>query len=84
MSSAHLNQKPLDFMLRQISSASSRGDVVWEPFGGLATASVAAIELGRIPCVAEVDDFFFELAGERLNVAWKDFGGTSNVDAATA
>jgi len=42
---------------------------VWEPFGGLASASVAAVALGRKPYVAETDDQFARLAEERLRLA---------------
>ena len=52
LSAAHLNQKPLAFMRRILAAATGAGDVVWEPFGGLASASVAAVD-GRFPCVAE-------------------------------
>lgn len=62
----HLNQKPLEFMERQIRACTDRGDVVWEPFGGLATASVAAIRLGRYPYVAELNLEHARLAEERL------------------
>jgi len=44
--------------------------VVWEPFGGLASASVAAVQSGRFPCVAEVDHDFAEIAAQRLNDAY--------------
>lgn len=69
LSSAHLNQKPLDLTMRQVAAASDIGDVVWEPFGGLATVSVASVLLGRVPYVAEVDSAFFELGRARLNDA---------------
>ncbi|WP_404816994.1 DNA methyltransferase [Streptomyces thermolineatus] len=68
-SSAHLNQKPLEFMERIISAVTRPGDVVWEPFGGLASASVAAVALGRKAYVAEVDAEFCRLAEERLSIA---------------
>jgi site-specific DNA-methyltransferase (adenine-specific) len=69
MSAAHLNQKPLEFMRRIISAVTDPGDVVWEPFGGLASASVAAVETGRFPCVAEIDRDFAEIAAQRLDDA---------------
>jgi site-specific DNA-methyltransferase (adenine-specific) len=69
LSSAHLNQKPLDLMRRIIEAATDTDDVVWEPFGGLASASVAAVELGRLACVAETDGAFAELAARRLTQA---------------
>lgn len=62
----HLNQKPLEFMRRLLVACTNEGDVVWEPFGGLCSASVAAAELGRIPYAAEPVADFFELAVERL------------------
>jgi len=65
-SASHLNQKPLDLMRRIVKSCTSEGDVVWEPFGGLATASVAARELGRVPYAAESNEHFATLAAERL------------------
>jgi hypothetical protein len=43
--------------------------VVWEPFGGLASAAVAAVALGRRAYVAEIDPEFAKLAYERLRMA---------------
>jgi len=68
-SAMHLNQKPLLFMSRIIESATHVGDVVWEPFGGLASASVAAIILGRHACVAELNNNFQDAALARLQEA---------------
>lgn len=66
MASAHLNQKPLEFMRRIISAVTAPGDVVWEPFGGLCSAIAAAIELDRRGFASEPYDDFYELASERL------------------
>jgi hypothetical protein len=66
LSAAHLNQKPLEFMRRILNAATDPGDVIWEPFGGLASASVAAVQTGRFPCTAELDHDFAEIAGQRL------------------
>src|SRR5438105_4716500 len=65
-SSAHLNQKPLEFMERLITAVTEPGDVVWEPFGGLCSGSVAAVTLGRRAVAAETDPAFADLAAERL------------------
>jgi DNA modification methylase len=56
----HLNQKPLDLMKRIIESSSDLGDVVWEPFGGLFTASLAARSGGRRAYAAELDWTYFK------------------------
>lgn len=65
----HLNQKPLEFMRRILLACTGQGDVVWEPFGGLCSASVAAAELGREPYAAEPISDFHDLAIERLAAA---------------
>jgi DNA methylase len=69
LSAAHLNQKPLEFMRRIVHAVTEAGGVVWEPFGGLASASVAAVELGRFACVAETDHEFGDIAAQRLHDA---------------
>lgn len=63
---AHANQKPVRLMERQILSCTDPGDVVWEPFGGLCSASVAAVRNGRIAHAAELDGTFFRIACERV------------------
>ncbi|MGH3279613.1 MAG: DNA methyltransferase [Trebonia sp.] len=71
-SASHLNQKPLEFMERIIYAVTQRDDVIWEPFGGLASASVAAVALGRKAYVAEIDQHFVQLAVGRLHLAEKE------------
>lgn len=55
----HLNQKPLDLMTRIIAASTQPGDVVWEPFGGLFTGSLAARSLERKAFGAELDSVYF-------------------------
>lgn len=59
---AHLSQKPIDLMTLIIEASSDPGDVVWEPFGGLFSACLAAKPLGRRAFGAEVDPAYFQLA----------------------
>ena len=65
----HANQKPLSLMERQVLASTDEGDVVWEPFGGLCSASVAANAVGRRAFAAEVVRPFFEAAKARLQAA---------------
>ena len=65
--SLHLNQKPLEFMRRIVKLASNAGDIVWEPFGGLCTASVAATEAGCHAFAAESNPRFLSVAQKRIN-----------------
>jgi hypothetical protein len=62
----HLNQKPLDLMSHIIEASTDEGDVIWEPFGGLFSASVAARRLGRKAVGSEIDPTYFHYARERL------------------
>jgi len=62
----HLNQKPLDLMTRIIEASVTKDGVVWEPFGGLFSASVAARSLGIRSYAAEMDPTYFHYGMERL------------------
>lgn len=58
---AHLNQKPLDLMCQIIAASSDVGHVVWEPFGGLFSASLAAKRIGRKAFSGEIDPTYFQI-----------------------
>jgi site-specific DNA-methyltransferase (adenine-specific) len=62
----HLNQKPLELMEMIIAASSDQGDVVWEPFGGLFSASLAARNLRRRAFSAELDAAYFEYGLRRF------------------
>jgi site-specific DNA-methyltransferase (adenine-specific) len=62
----HLNQKPLDLMTMIINASSGKGDRVWEPFGGLFTAYIAARNIGRRAFGAEIDPTYFHYGLKRL------------------
>jgi hypothetical protein len=63
---AHLNQKPLDLLELIINASSDPGDVVWEPFGGLFSASIAAARNQRLAYAAELDPTYFTAGVERV------------------
>ena len=62
----HLNQKPMDLISMLLRATSDPGDVVWEPFGGLFTACVAARTLGRRVFGGEIDPTYFHFGVMRL------------------
>lgn len=64
--SAHLNQKPLDLMNLIIEASSDVNDVIWEPFGGLFSASLSASNLKRRAFASEVDSTYFQYGVERF------------------
>ena len=63
---AHCNQKPLRLVSLMLESSSDPHDVVWEPFGGLCTAAVAAKRARRRCHSAEINREFYEMAVTRL------------------
>lgn len=64
--SLHMNQKPLSILRQILRSSSDPGDIVWEPFGGLCSASVAAIHEGRHAFAAEINADFYLAAIRRI------------------
>lgn len=66
--SFHANQKPLELIERQIELSTDENDVVWEPFGGTGTVSVASQKLNRKYCVAEVNKEYFDIIKKRLTL----------------
>lgn len=62
----HLNQKPLDLIEMLIRASSDEGDVIWEPFGGLFTACLAAQRLKRRAYGAEIDAAYFTMGMHRF------------------
>lgn len=75
VASAHLNQKPLEFMRRIIEACTREGDIVWEPFGGLCSAIIAAMQLGRRGFAAEPYEDFYKIAVSRADQAVADMTG---------
>ena len=63
----HLNQKPLDLMNMIIESSSDAYDVVWEPFGGLFSASLASKKINRKAYSCEIDPDYFYSGVQRFN-----------------
>lgn len=68
----HPNQKPLELMDRIILASTEPGDLVWEPFAGLASASFSAQKLNRTFRACEIKEDYFSASSARLlgNVLW--------------
>jgi len=64
--SLHYNQKPLRLVELSIRACTDPGDLVWEPFGGLCTAALAALQSDRRVVAAEILPEVFDAATERL------------------
>jgi len=64
--SLHGSQKPIKLVQLPIEVSTEAGDVVWEPFGGLCPAAVAAHRLKRACVSAEIIPEFYSAAVQRL------------------
>ena len=64
--SLHGSQKPLKFIDLIIRSSTDKGDVVWEPFGGLCPGAVVSYHFDREYYAAEIIPEFYNAAMERL------------------
>lgn len=69
--SLHYNQKPLQLMNLILNTSAKSEFVLWEPFGGLASASVAAKTLGINSFAAEIQKEIYLVAKDRLDKSLK-------------
>jgi site-specific DNA-methyltransferase (adenine-specific) len=69
--SLHYNQKPKEIINYLIETSTDRGDVVWDPFAGLATVGVCSLDLGRKCYCAEIMNEVYQNAVQRLQNAIK-------------
>lgn len=76
--SLHYNQKPLSLISMSIRACTDPGDVVWEPFAGLATTGVASRRLGRRYYGAELNPEVFAAAVSRLQEQEVDASGSNH------
>ncbi len=68
----HPTQKPEKLYAKLILASSKPGDLIFDPFLGSGTASVAAKKLGRNYCGIELNEEYCLLAQKRLNLAETD------------
>ena len=63
----HPSQKPLRLLRHLVKTASDAGDIVLDPFMGVGSTGVAAVELGRSFIGCEIDKKFFDAAKKRID-----------------
>ena len=64
--SLHGSQKPVKFIDLLVRASTDKGDVVWEPFGGLCPGAVVSHFLNRTYAAAETNPDFYKAAVDRL------------------
>ncbi len=68
----HPAQKPVSILKKMIEIASNKDDIIFDPFMGVGSVGVAAMELDRRFIGVEIDNNYFEAAGMRINVAFSE------------
>jgi site-specific DNA-methyltransferase (adenine-specific)/modification methylase len=66
MDPAHPTQKPLRVLRHLLKLATQPGNVVFDPFMGVGSTGVTALELGRRFIGAELDRSYFDAATQRI------------------
>ena len=64
--SIHYNQKPSEIINYLINTTSDPGDVIWDPFAGLATVAFCCQNLGRDCYCSEINEDTFDVASNRI------------------
>ena len=78
----HDTEKPVDLMKVLVENSSNEGDVVLDPFMGIGSTGVAAVQLNRQFIGCEIDKKYYDIAEQRIKEAKNvvqlqalDFGG---------
>lgn len=70
----HPTQKPIALLKKIITIASNEGDIIFDPFMGVGSIGVAAIELGRKFIGVEIERVYFDAAKKRIDSEMKKLG----------
>lgn len=63
----HPTQKPVSILKKMIEIASNSDNIIFDPFMGVGSTGVAALELGRRFIGVEIDDSYFNAAKKRID-----------------
>ena len=63
----HPTQKPIGILKKLINIASNEGDIIFDPFMGVGSTGVAALELNRKFIGVEIDKEYFMAAKKRID-----------------
>ncbi len=63
----HPTQKPTSILKKMIRIASNEDDIIFDPFMGVGSVGVAALELGRRYIGVEIDRTYYDAAYNRIN-----------------
>lgn len=70
----HDTEKPVDMMELLIKNSTNIGDIVLDPFMGIGSTGIGAINTGRKFVGIELDENYFEIAEKRISEALQNKG----------
>lgn len=68
----HPTQKPVSILKKMIEIASNKNDIVFDPFMGVGSTGVAALELDRRFIGIEIDKSYYDAAKQRVETALRE------------
>ncbi len=71
----HPTQKPLKVLNHLIKLATKPGDLVFDPFAGVMSTGVAALQLGRRFVGIEIDEHYYHAGSDRMLAEYKRLYG---------
>lgn len=75
----HPTQKPVRVMKKLIEIASNKGDTILDPFSGVGSTGIAALELGRKYVGIENDKTYFDASCKRLNDKYQELKNVNSL-----
>ena len=65
----HPTQKPVNVLNHLVRLATKPGDLIFDPFMGVGSTGVSALQLGRRFIGIEIDPVYFQAASKRIEAA---------------
>jgi len=75
----HPAQKPVALLKKIITIASNEGDIIFDPFMGVGSCGVAALDLGRKFIGVEINKEYFDAARKRINETMENYDTESGM-----
>ncbi|MGM9850857.1 MAG: DNA methyltransferase [Muribaculaceae bacterium] len=76
----HPTQKPVSILRKMIEIASNKNDIIFDPFMGVGSTGVAALELGRRYIGIEIDEEYYRAAKKRVDAILQKPAPTSELN----
>ena len=74
----HPTQKPVSILKKMITIASNENDIIFDPFMGVGSTGVAALNLDRRFIGIELEGEYFKAAKKRIDSALEDNNSNEN------